>query len=103
MTIDTQEALRLLGEIDAVAMNLAAHETLREASDRYDIAVAKLRALLSAKEGEPSAWDWRRAFQQIEAESRQVVEFTFYDEVWTKIEQRAIALRDAEKEKGNAG
>ena len=54
MTIDTQEALRLLDDMDRAAsyIDMASHHA--SAIPAYDSASTKLRALLSAKEGEPS-------------------------------------------------
>lgn len=93
MTTDTQDALRLLDRLRHYAGN---EDTVDwEGFDRVE---SELRALLYAKEGEPSAANWRQAIVDY-CHPNAIGDLPQRASAW--IEQRAIALRDAEKEKGN--
>jgi len=98
MTIDTQEALRLLDDLNESVGRYA--DAIRNdkrngmtgaAAASVDACVDQLRALLSAKEGEPSAENWEQALDEWRS-----MKFTY-----AEIAARAYELRDAEKEKGN--
>jgi hypothetical protein len=126
MTIDTQEALRLLRAMNIAVAGISLHGRHSRVRD-YDAASEELRALLSAKEGEPkdakdaNRYRWLRSqgfgfsiddhgvgvcttrwgdwpFDTDEGFAR--FADLLVDEAIAKA-AATIALRDAEKEKGN--